>query len=70
MATRPASMPLHIMVGSGLPLPDPHVEHGPRAGRAGEHGVDGDDADPQVGAGQRRPGVEAEPAEAEDEGAE
>ena len=41
-----------------------------RAAGAREHRVDRDDADAQVGAGERRARVEAEPAEGEDEGAE
>ena len=54
MATRPASMPLHIMRRIGLlGAEPPHPERGAeRAGRGGEHRVDGDDGDAQVGAGE------------------
>ena len=56
------------MLGSGLPETLPHVEHrADRAAGAGEHRVGRDDGDAQVAAGQRRAGVEAEPAEREDE---
>ena len=58
MATRPASMLLHIIEGSGLPNDDPHVEQPVSvAAMPREHGVDGDDADAAVGAGQREPAL-------------
>ena len=70
IATRPASRPLAIMLGIGLAVPHPHVEHRrERAGRAGQHRVDRDDADAQVAARERGARVEAEPAERQDEGA-
>src|SRR5437762_9592694 len=65
-------VPAHRRVG--LSEAHPHVEEGAEgAGAAREHGVHGDRADAEV-AGARRPerasGVEAEPAEGEDEAAE
>ena len=71
MATRPASMPLAIIPGSGLPvrLGDPqHRDDGTEG--AGDRRVGGDDGELHVGGGERRRGVEAEPAEQEDERAE
>ena len=71
MATSPPSIPLHIMDGSGLPYIFHMIEAGGDGGRAGgEHGVDGDEADAIGRAGKARAGVEAEPAEGEDERAE
>ena len=55
----------------GLAVDHPHVEDAAQGRRhAGDHRVDRDDADAAVGAGQRAAGVEAEPAEGEDERAE
>ena len=70
MATRPASRPLALMVRSGLPNLSHMTDHGHDGpGGGGQHGVDGDDADPEVGARQGGAGVEAEPAEGQDQGA-
>ena len=73
MATRPASSPLPLIDASGLPFNDPHVEQRAKgAGAAGEHGVDSDRADAQAtgsGSAQGAAGVEAEPAEGQDEAA-
>ena len=41
-----------------------------RTGDAGKHRVHHDEADAQVGAGKRRAGIKAEPAEGQDERAE
>ena len=71
MATRPASMPLAIMPGSGLPVRLViHSMADDRTERAGDRGVGGDDRELDVGGGERRRGVEAEPAEQQDERAE
>src|SRR6266704_3320328 len=40
---------------------------GDRGGDAGKHRVDDDEADAEIGAGERRAGIEPEPAEGEDE---
>src|SRR6266481_6770296 len=40
---------------------------GDRGGDAGEHRVDDDEADAEIGPGERRAGIEPEPAEGEDE---
>ena len=70
IATRPASMPLHIIVGSGL-RPFMHImsDHAGNAAPVmpAKHGVHHDEADAQVGAGQRRARVKAEPTEGQDE---
>ena len=68
MATRPASMPLHVIEMSGFP----HfqlVQHmaSDRARGRGEQRVDRDDADPQVSGAERRAGVEAHPPEGQDQ---
>ena len=69
MATSPASMPLQSMLTSGLPKRSFMYRYAPNAPlRRGEHRVHGDDRDAGV---HRRtsvePGIEAEPAEREDE---
>ena len=71
IATRPASMPLAIIPGSGLPvrLGDPQ-HRDDRAERRGDRRVRGDGGELDVGGGERRGGVEAEPAEQQDERAE
>ncbi len=71
IATEPASMPFAIMPGSGLPHALHHVEHPDRGTeRRGEGGVRRDDRELHVGRRERRRGVEAEPAEQQDERAE
>ena len=68
IATSPASMPLQVMVGSGLPKRDLHVQvraEGARRPRRASCSSRRPRA--RVGARERRPGVEAEPAEREDE---
>ena len=72
MATRPASMPLTIIPGSGLPVAGIMIQNiaatAPKA--AGDRGVGRHDGELDVGRRQRRGGVEAEPAEQQDERAE
>ena len=71
MATSPASMPLAIMPGSGLPVRFViHSHGGDGAEGTGDRRVRGDDGELHVGGGERRCGVEAEPAEQQDERAE
>ena len=68
MATRPASMPLAIMPGSGLPVRI-QIQNMPIDGaeRTGDGGVGRDDGELDVAGGEGRGGVEAEPAEQQDE---
>ena len=71
IATRPASMPLTIMPGIGLSGLEHHVVHRHRrADGAGDRGVRRDRGELHVGDGEGRCGVEAEPAEQQDEAAE
>ena len=71
IATRPASMPLAIIPGSGFLRPELHPEHRDDGTEgAGERGVHGDDREPVVRRRERRRGVEAEPTEQQDERAE
>ena len=71
IATSPASIPLTIIPGFGLPLGPPGVDHRRERAEAGcQHRDDGDDPDPQgaVARGaERAAGVEPEPAEGQDE---
>ena len=70
IATSPASMPLQHMVGSGLrPLSMSVTMADQRRDNASQHGVHHDEADAQVRPGKRRAGVEAEPAEGQNKGA-
>ena len=72
IATRPASMPLAIIPGSGFFVRIMHPEHrrstAPNA--AAMRGVHRDHREPDVGRREGRRGVEAEPAEQQDERAE
>ena len=69
MATRPASRPLTHMLGSGFPNFSHMIDHGQQGpGGRGQHGVGGDNADPEVGPRQGGAGVKPEPAEGQDEG--
>ncbi len=71
IATSPASMPLAIIPGSGLPVR--RVTHSIAIGRPerpGDRCVRRNGGELNVGGGERRGGVEAEPAEQEDERAE
>ena len=69
MATRPASMPLHIIDGSGF-SPRTNISQNmqpKRRGRAGQHRVDHDERNSQVGAGQGRARIKPEPTEGQNE---
>ena len=50
MATSPASMPLHIMLGSGFSPRTIHIHNvaSESSGSAGQHRVDGDDGDTKI----------------------
>jgi hypothetical protein len=70
IATSPASMPLQAMVMSGLPKHEvPERAWRGRAGDRSQIGIYGDHGDAQVGGAQRGAGVEAHPAEKQNEGA-
>ena len=56
----------HRDVGLAQAVPD-EDQRREGAGAGGEHGVDGDGGDARIGAGQRRAGVEPEPAERQDQ---
>ena len=57
--------------GVGLPVDRPHVDHRGEAARGcSQHRADGDGRHAEVGRGHGRAGVEAEPAEGQDQGAE
>ena len=68
MATRPASRPLAAMEVSGLPLTDPGVPAGgDRTCATGERRGERCDTDGRTVSHEHRAGVEAEPADEEDE---
>ena len=68
IATSPASMPLHIIVVSGLsPFTMSVTIAAERTDDAGEHRVHDNEADAQIGARECRTRIKSEPAESQDE---